>query len=301
MIIRGRRRRMNRRKKAFSLKNILGPIAIASAIASIPFIGEYLRNRVNEAELERYKESFIDKTAMKINGDTLNINDYHDINASFEDAGKKRTLADIFDFPDAAALRSTEVYLVDEIPQPFGKDSCIVRSEYGERKLPKFYRNKKGKWCRTFVKNFHTGKDVVPSPVTVDGEETVDLNHPVYSVAGIVLEAGWKKREGKYVKIRAPDKAEYTYCHLSKTEIKSDEEIDPSQLTGYMGRTGHCIRGKGGAGGYHLHVSGRRWEGWDGFKKFNYFDPKITSPGVNAKREKTKKLIEQIVFAMNFH
>jgi murein DD-endopeptidase MepM/ murein hydrolase activator NlpD len=252
---------MNRRKKAFSLKNILGPIAIASAIASIPFIGDYVRNKKVEYDLQKYKASCVEKAVSGLD-DTLNINSFRDLNANPDDIGKRISLDRLLGYNRndeiSEVLNSKKVYLTREIYPPFG-NGYEVTSPFGERK---FYV-KRGRRVKKILDGFHNGTDFKPLPEIREGKPYTDINHPVYAGAsGRIVDVGRKKREGIYVTIEASDKAKYTYCHLSRIEdnVRIGKEVEAGQKIGNMGRTGRCIRDRYGRGGYHVHLGGKTGE-----------------------------------------
>ncbi len=90
----------------------------------------------------------------------------------------------------------------------------------------------------TGIPRAHRGVDYVAPPGT-----------PVQATAdGVVLEAGYRREPGRYVKIRHGGSYASVYMHLSRIAegIKVGAEVKQGQIIGYVGKTGNAT-------GYHLH------------------------------------------------
>jgi len=292
-------------KKQFSWKNILIPTAIASAIASYPFIKEYVQNIVSpKSDVSRI--SCIEKIASQLDSDTLNICAVDGLNISINDVGKKVLLDKILNYQKTrsiedflifhkknkiyGALHSTDAYLVQEMYNPLGDDDYLVTSPFGERKMR--VKGKGRKRWKTWMEN-HLGLDMVQFPKIIRGKKYSNKRHEIYSgVNGKIVELNEDRKNpsGRYVMIES-NGVKYKYNHLSKIdeELAVGEKVYARQAIGLMGNTGRS---------YGSHLDLKVYTGWDGFKHYIDPEPLITK---NLKDRKSQKNMEKMMFLLRFH
>ncbi|MFA5084410.1 MAG: M23 family metallopeptidase [Candidatus Paceibacterota bacterium] len=261
-------RRIKKRSR-FSLKNVVGPVAIASAIALSSFAGIYMEGKKILRSGYIYNASCIEKVALGIKGKILNINQSKDIPPEY--AGKSITLGDLLGYDavrcadDVLAyserksvedlLYSSEISFENKIWNPLGEDSSDITCGFMEER----YLGR-----RRAPPKIHLGLDLIPLPELKNGELMTDVHHEIYAGAdGFVADFGRNKWQGKFVDIAVRGGMHVLYSHLSRIDksITLGGIVRAKQTIGNMGNTGACFsnmmhwkKGKWGKKGHHLDI-----------------------------------------------
>jgi len=85
----------------------------------------------------------------------------------------------------------------------------------------------------------------------IDIANKCDTTPIVAAASGNVVEVGYKRAEGNFIKIEHSNGIYTVYCHLSKISVSSEENVGKGQLIGMMGNTGRTH----GPTGCHLHFT----------------------------------------------
>lgn len=100
--------------------------------------------------------------------------------------------------------------------------------------------------------NISSGFGIRKHPINeiIKHHNGIDISSPIQEViatgSGIVLEIGYNKGLGNYIKINHQNSYQTTYGHLSKILVKNGQNISITETIGFVGSTGTST-------GNHLH------------------------------------------------
>ena len=115
--------------------------------------------------------------------------------------------------------------LIDATPSYWPTTSSDITSSFGYRRDP------------------FTGRAAFHAGIDIGGK----LGDPVYAAAdGDVIEAGFNSSRGNYIVIRHSSGLDTWYMHLSRIDVKENQEVKKSEPIGTIGSTGRST-------GAHLH------------------------------------------------